>query len=100
MKFRITFKSFSIIKIQDLYNNIKAILTKNNCKSYGLIILPTKIKKFCIVKSPNGNKDSREYLELREHKAIFNFDATNLNFLSSLLKKEMHSDVLWRLIKI
>jgi len=100
MKFRITFKSFSIIKIQDLYNNIKETLVKNNCKSYGLIILPTKIRKFCIVKSPNGNKDSREYLELHEHKAIFNFDAQNLKFLSNLLKKEVQSDVLWRLIKL
>lgn len=36
----------------------------------GPIPLPTKIKKFCVIRSSNTFKDSREQFEIRTHKRL------------------------------
>ena len=44
----------------------------------GPIPLPTKIKKFCVIRSSNTFKDSREQFEIRTHKRIIEvLDPTN-----------------------
>ena len=44
----------------------------------GPIPLPTKIKKFCVTRSSNTFKDSREQFEIRTHKRIIEvLDPTN-----------------------
>ena len=40
--------------------------------------MPTKIKKFCVIRSSNTFKDSREQFEIRTHKRIIEvLDPTN-----------------------
>ena len=36
----------------------------------GPILLPTTIKRFCVIRSPHIDKDSREHFELRTHKRL------------------------------
>jgi small subunit ribosomal protein S10 len=36
----------------------------------GPIPLPTHIKKFCVIRSPHVDKDSREQFEIRTHKRL------------------------------
>jgi len=39
-------------------------------KVAGPIPLPTKIEKFCVIRSPHIDKDSREQFEIRTHKRL------------------------------
>jgi small subunit ribosomal protein S10 len=36
----------------------------------GPVPLPTRIEKFCVIRSPNIDKDSREQFEIRTHKRL------------------------------
>ncbi len=36
----------------------------------GPVPLPTKIEKFCVIRSPHVDKDSREQFEIRTHKRL------------------------------
>lgn len=36
----------------------------------GPVPLPTHIEKFCVIRSPNIDKDSREQFEIRTHKRL------------------------------
>ena len=36
----------------------------------GPVTLPTSIKRFCVIRSPHVDKDSREHFELRSHKRL------------------------------
>lgn len=70
------------------------ILKKYSKKPYGinkglLVNLPTKIKKFCVIRSPHADKDSREHLEIRtfNKKYYINIDNSSelKNFLSLII---------------
>ena len=36
----------------------------------GPVPLPTSIRRFCVIRSPHVDKDSREHFELRSHKRL------------------------------
>jgi small subunit ribosomal protein S10 len=56
-----------------------------NIKS--IISLPTKIKKFCVLRSPHIDKNSREHFEIRFYKKLINlkYNKFNFNFYKKLL---------------
>ena len=69
-KMRIVLKSFdhksldlSAIQIVDT-----AELTGASVR--GPVPLPTTIKRFCVIRSPHVDKDSREHFEIRTHKRL------------------------------
>lgn len=36
----------------------------------GPVPLPTRLKRFCVIRSPHIDKDSREHFEIRTHKRL------------------------------
>ncbi len=36
----------------------------------GPVPMPTRLKRFCVIRSPHIDKDSREHFELRTHKRL------------------------------
>jgi len=85
MKVRIYLKSFSKEAISEA---VKAILT--NISNFDLklelasVSLPTRIKKFCVLRSPHVNKDSREEFEVRIYKKFIDINSKNLNQIGIL----------------
>ena len=55
--------------------------------------LPTKIKKFCVLRSPHIDKDSREHFEIRIYKRFIDITTTSPAILDLLLKTELPSGV-------
>jgi len=68
MKFRIFLRSFDSNLINLASQELKENLSKNECQTSGIIALPLKIKRFCVLRSPHIDKDSREHFELRLYK--------------------------------
>lgn len=93
MKFRILLRSFNNELIALASEQLRSTLIKADCKLSGTIALPTRIKRFCVLRSPHVDKDSREHFELRLYKRFIDINTTSPFILDSLLKTELPSGV-------
>lgn len=89
MKIYIILKSFQKELINHTLVNVIEQLKNTNCKIFGVIFLPLKIKKFCVLRSPQIDNDSREHLEIRTYKCFINTDLTTIEQIDKLLKLEI-----------
>ena len=59
----------------------------------GPIPLPTKIRRYTVLRSPHINKDSREQFEIRVHRRIIDIVAASGDTIDSLMKLELAPEV-------
>jgi len=93
MKFRIFLKSFTNQSIQIASEEIAERLSSTDCIINGVVALPTKIKRFCVLRSPHVDKDSREHFEVRLYKRIIDLTTSSPSVLDSLFKIELPSGI-------
>ncbi len=93
MEFRILLKSFDNELIQVASEQLRATLLKTDCKLKGTVCLPIKIKRFCVLRSPHIDKDSREHFELRLYKRFIDLEANSPMVLDALLKTELPAGI-------
>jgi len=93
MKFRILLRSFDNELINLASTQLRSVLLKTECKVNGVVSLPTKIKRFCVLRSPHVDKDSREHFELRLYKRFLDISTTSPAILDLLLKTELPAGV-------
>lgn len=69
-KIRIVLKAYDH-RILDLSTTqILEAAERTGAQVAGPIPMPTRIKRFCVIRSPHVDKDSREHFELRTHKRL------------------------------
>ena len=88
MKFRLFLQAFDNHLIYLAAQQFRLNLLQTNCTLTGIIALPTRIKKFCVLRSPHIDKDSREHFEIRLSKIFFDIETSSISNLDSLLKME------------
>ena len=93
MKFRILLRSFDNDLINLACQQLRSTLSKTECKVSGVVSLPTKIKRFCVLRSPHVDKDSREHFEIRIYKRFIDITTESPSVLDLLLKTELPSGV-------
>ena len=69
-KIRIKLKAFDHRILDQSAEQIVEAAEQTGAKVAGPIPLPTRIKKFCVIRSPHVDKDSREQFEIRTHKRL------------------------------
>jgi small subunit ribosomal protein S10 len=69
-KIRIKLKAFDHKILDQSAEQIVEAAEQTGAKVAGPIPLPTHIKKFCVIRSPHVDKDSREQFEIRTHKRL------------------------------
>ncbi len=94
MKFRILLKSFDSDLIKVAGEQLSLALMESECAIACQVALPTRIKKFCVLRSPHVNKDSREHFELRVHKRFVDFILPSSSMLASIANIELVEGVL------
>jgi len=67
-KIRIKLKAFDHRILDQSADQIVEAAEQTGAKVAGPIPLPTHIKKFCVIRSPHVDKDSREQFEILTHK--------------------------------
>jgi small subunit ribosomal protein S10 len=72
---------------------LREILLKTDCTVNGVVALPTKIKRFCVLRSPHVDKDSREHFEVRLYKQFIDLNTNSPSILDLLLKAELPAGV-------
>jgi small subunit ribosomal protein S10 len=59
----------------------------------GPVPLPTEIKKFCVIRSPHVDKDSREQFEVRTHKRLVDILEPTSKTVDALMRLQLPSGV-------
>ena len=93
MKFRIFLRSFDNDLINLASKELNLILSKTECDISGVVALPIKIKRFCVLRSPHIDKDSREHFEIRLYKRFLDITTISPSILDFLLKTELPAGV-------
>lgn len=69
-RIRIRLKSFDHKALDGSAHQIVETATRMGARVAGPVPLPTRIQKFCVIRSPFIDKDSREQFEIRTHKRL------------------------------
>jgi len=72
---------------------IVATTNRSGARVSGPIPLPTKIERFCVLRSPHVNKKSREQFEIRTHKRLIDIIDPNSDTVEALMKLELPAGV-------
>ena len=59
----------------------------------GPVPLPTRIQKFCVIRSPHIDKDSREQFEIRTHKRLIDILGPTSKTIDALTQLQLPSGV-------
>ena len=59
----------------------------------GPVPLPTRIEKFCVIRSPHIDKDSREQFEIRTHKRLIDIMGPTAKTIDALTQLQLPSGV-------
>ena len=63
--------------------------TKTGAKVVGPIPLPTRIKKYTVLRSPHVDKKSREQFEMRTHKRLMDIVEPTQQTVDALMKLDL-----------
>lgn len=69
-KIRIKLKAFDHRILDQSAVQIVEAAERTGAAVIGPVPLPTHIEKFCVIRSPHVDKDSREQFEIRTHKRL------------------------------
>jgi len=91
-KIKITLASFDYMLLTKAVNEIMVTVRRTGATVKGPIPLPTKIEKFCVLRSPHVDKDSRDQFEIRTSKRLMIITPT-INTVDSLMKLNLSAGV-------
>ena len=81
---RITLKAFDHRVLDLSAQQILDAAERTGSAVAGPVPLPTSIRRFCVIRSPHVDKDSREHFELRVHKRIIDILEPSSKSIDSL----------------
>lgn len=92
-KIRIILKAFDH-KILDISaSQIVEAAERTGARVNGPVPLPTSIKRFCVIRSPHIDKDSREHFELRTHNRLIDILDPDPKTIDSLTRLNVPAGV-------
>ncbi|MEA3253801.1 MAG: 30S ribosomal protein S10 [Chloroflexota bacterium] len=69
-KVRVKVKGFDHRLVDQSVRQIIEAVERTGAMIVGPVPLPTRVEKFCVTRSPNIDKDSREQFEIRTYKRL------------------------------
>lgn len=92
-KIRIRLKAYDHKLLDQSTIDIVDTAKKTGAKIVGPIPLPTKINKYCVLRSPHVNKKSREQFEIRTHKRLLDIMEPTQQTVDALMKLDLSPGV-------
>ncbi|ACN16692.1 RpsJ [Desulforapulum autotrophicum HRM2] len=92
-KIRIRLKAYDHKLLDQSSIDIVDTARKTGAKVVGPIPLPTRINKFCVLRSPHVNKKSREQFEIRTHKRLMDILEPTQQTVDALMKLDLSPGV-------
>jgi small subunit ribosomal protein S10 len=92
-KIRIRLRAYDHKLLDQASLDIVDTAKKAGARIVGPIPLPTRINKFCILRSPHIDKKSREQFEIRTHKRLIDIIEPNQQTVDALMKLDLSPGV-------
>lgn len=92
-RIRIRLKAYDHSLLDQSANEIVETAKRTGAMVAGPIPLPTKINKYCVLRSPHGDKKSREQFEIRTHKRLLDILEPTQQTLDALMKLDLSAGV-------
>ena len=92
-KIRIRLKAYDHKLLDQSAGEIVETAKRTGAKVAGPIPLPTKINKYCVLRSPHTDKKSREQFEIRTHKRLLDILEPTQQTLDALMKLDLSAGV-------
>ena len=92
-KIRIRLKAYDHKLLDQSAIDIVDTARKTGARVVGPVPMPTKINKFCVLRSPHVNKKSREQFEIRTHKRMMDILDPTQQTVDSLMKLDLSPGV-------
>ena len=92
-KVRVKIKGFDHRLVDQSTMQIVEAVERTGAIIVGPVPLPTNIEKFCVIRSPNIDKDSREQFEIRTHKRLIDILQPTSKTIDALAQINLASGV-------
>ena len=92
-KIRIKLKGFDHKIVDQSAEQIVDAIERTGAIVVGPVPLPTRIQKFCVIRSPFIDKDSQEQFEIRTHRRLIDIIETTSKTIDALTKLNLPSGV-------
>lgn len=90
---RVQLRGFDVGLVEKSAQEIAKVARGNGAKVAGPIALPTRIRKFTVLRSPFVDKKSREQFEMRTHKRLVDIIDPTPAVMDALMKQELPAGV-------
>jgi small subunit ribosomal protein S10 len=90
---RIKLKCYSHEPLQEAVEAILDVAFRTGCDKTGPAYLPTRRRKYTILKSPHVNKDSREQFEIRIHQRVIDLKNVSAQTIDGLMALDLPAGV-------
>lgn len=90
---RLLLRSFNRKVLDKALTKILELVNVADPNAVGVVTLPSRIRKFSVLRSPNGDKDSQEQFEIRTHKRLVEFKPLKAKTLELLMRIELPAEV-------
>ena len=92
-KIRIRLKAYEYKILSDSTTEIIETVQRTGAQISGPVPLPTRIEKFCVLRSPHIDKKSREQFEIRTHKRLLDIIDPTMKTVDELKKLNLPAGV-------
>ena len=92
-RIRIRLKAYDHRVLDQSARRIVETAERTGAAVVGPVPLPTKIEKFCVIRSPFIDKDSREQFEIRTHKRLIDVLEPSTKTIETLMKLSLPAGV-------
>jgi small subunit ribosomal protein S10 len=92
-KVRIRLKAYDHRILDESARQIVETAEHTGAKVSGPVPLPTKIERYCVIRSPFVDKDSQEHFEIRTHKRLIDIVDPTSQTINALMRLSLPAGV-------
>jgi len=92
-KIRLKLKAYDHRVLDRSVESIVDSARRTGAEIIGPIPMPSKIKRYTVLRSPHVNKDSREQFEIRIHSRMIDIISATSDTIDSLMKLDLAPEV-------
>jgi small subunit ribosomal protein S10 len=92
-RIRIKLKSYDYRSLDRSLREIVDTAQRTGARVRGPIPLPTRVNRFCVLRSPHVDKKSREHFEMRTHRRLLDLIDPTQQTVDALMKLDLPGGV-------
>ncbi|MFN3684558.1 MAG: 30S ribosomal protein S10 [Fimbriimonadaceae bacterium] len=93
LKVRIKLRAYDHRLVDQSAKKIVDTVKRSGARISGPIPLPTRIRRFCVIRGPHIDKESMEHFELRIHNRLIDIHDPTNKTIDSLMRLDLPSGV-------